>query len=43
MLPVMLRCDNGPELPCITMADWAHGHVRLHIIVAGEPWRNGYV
>ena len=25
------------------MAEWAHGHVGLHFIPPGEPWRNGYV
>jgi putative transposase len=23
--PTVLRCDNGPELACAAMADWAHG------------------
>jgi putative transposase len=41
--PSVLRCDNGPELACAAMADWAHGHVALHFIPPGEPWRNGYV
>ena len=41
--PAVLRCDNGPELACAAMADWAHGHVGLHFIPPGEPWRNGYV
>jgi len=26
----VLRCDNGPELACAAMAEWAHGHVGLH-------------
>ena len=38
-----LRCDNGPELACSAMADWASGRVGLHFIPPGEPWRNGYV
>ena len=38
--PGVLRCDNGPELACSAMADWAAGHVGLH---SGESWRNGYV
>jgi putative transposase len=25
------------------MADWSSGHVGLHFIPPGEPWRNGYV
>jgi putative transposase len=41
--PAMLRCDNGPELACGAMADWAPGQVGLHFIPPGEPWRNGYV
>lgn len=39
----MLRCDNGPELACSAIADWAAGQVGLHFIPPGEPWRNGYV
>lgn len=41
--PTVLRCDNGPELACSAMADWAHGQVGLHFIPPGDPWRNGYV
>jgi transposase InsO family protein len=41
--PAVLRCDNGPELACAAMADWARDHVGLHFIPPGEPWRNGYV
>jgi transposase InsO family protein len=41
--PTVLRSDNGRELACTAMADWAHGHVGLHFISPGEPWRNGYV
>jgi len=25
VFPTVLRCDNGPELACSAMADWAHG------------------
>ena len=39
----MLRCDNGPELACDAMADWAGERVGLSFIPPGEPWRNGYV
>ena len=39
----MLRCDNGPELACQAMADWAGGRVGLSLIPPGEPWRNGSV
>ena len=41
--PAVLRCDNGPELACAAMTDWAGGQVGLHFIPPGEPWRNGYV
>jgi putative transposase len=41
--PAVLRCDNGPELACSAMAEWAHGRVGLHFIPPGEPWRNGFV
>jgi putative transposase len=41
--PAVLRCDHGPELACVAMAEWAAGHVGLHFIPPGEPWRNGYV
>jgi putative transposase len=41
--PAVLRCDNGPELACNAMAEWAHGHVGLYFVPPGQPWRNGYV
>jgi putative transposase len=41
--PAVLRCDNGPELACDTMADWAGERVGLSFIPPGQPWRNGYV
>ena len=41
--PAVLRCDNGPELACEAMADWAGEHVVLPFIPPGEPWRNGYL
>ena len=39
--PAVLRCDNGPELACTAMTDWAAGQVGLHYIPPGQPWRNG--
>ena len=41
--PAVLRCDNGPELACTAMADWAGERVGLAFIPPGEPWRNGYI
>jgi putative transposase len=39
----VLRCDNGPELACAAMADWAGERTGPHFIPPGQPWRNGYV
>jgi transposase InsO family protein len=39
----VLGCDNGPELACQAMADWAGERGGLALIPPGEPWRNGYV
>ncbi len=39
----VLRCDNGPELACSAMADWAGERVGLAFIPPGRPWRNGYI
>jgi putative transposase len=41
--PAVLRCDNGPELACAAMADWAGDRLGLVFIPPGEPWRNGYI
>jgi hypothetical protein len=41
--PAVLRCDNGPELACAAMVDWAGERVGLHFIPPGRPWRNGYI
>ncbi len=41
--PKVLRCDNGPELACGAMSDWAGERTGLSFIPPGEPWRNGYV
>jgi putative transposase len=41
--PAVLRCDNGPELACAAMADWAGERVGLAFIPPGQPWRNGYI
>jgi putative transposase len=41
--PAVLRCDNGPELACAAMADWAGQRTGLWFIPPGQPWRNGYI
>jgi hypothetical protein len=33
--PAVLRCDNGPELACAAMADWAGERTGLHFIPPG--------
>jgi putative transposase len=35
--PAVLRCDDGPELACEAMADWAGERVGLAFIPPGEP------
>jgi putative transposase len=39
----VLRFDNGPELACAAIPDWAGERTGLHFIPSGQPWRNGYV
>ena len=41
--PQVLRSDNGPELACAAMADWASERTGLAFIPPGQPWRNGYI
>jgi putative transposase len=41
--PQVLRSDSGPELACVTMADWAAERTGLAFIPPGQPWRNGYI
>ena len=41
--PAVLRSDNGPELVCNTISDWAGERTGLAFIPPGQPWRNGYV
>lgn len=41
--PAALRSDNGPELACEAMRDWAGERVGLAFIPPGQPWRNGYI
>lgn len=34
--------NNGPELTCLALAQWAEGIVDLVFIPPGEPWKDGY-
>jgi len=42
-MPKILRMDNGPELTCRALAQWAESVVDLAFIPPGEPWKNGNV
>jgi len=39
--PAVRRCDNGPELACAAMPDWAGEQVWLSFIPPGEPLLTG--
>ncbi len=42
--PVVLRCDNGPELISETLRQFcASKQLGISYIPPGEPWQNGYV
>lgn len=42
--PVVLRCDNGPELISETLRKFcASKKMGISYIPPGEPWKNGYV
>lgn len=42
--PAKVRCDNGPELVSLTMAEWAEKNgVALEFIEKGKPTQNSYV
>jgi putative transposase len=40
-LPAAMRCDNGPEMACRALADWATNRLSLHFIPPGEPLLTG--
>jgi len=41
--PLVLRCDNGPELISIALGEFAKEKLGMRYIPPGQPWRNGYV
>ncbi|MFT5702550.1 MAG: putative transposase [Desulforhopalus sp.] len=42
--PAEIRCDNGPELVSLTMAEWTEKKgVSLEFIEKGKPTQNSYV
>jgi len=41
--PAVLRCDNGPELACAAMSEWAGERTGLWFIPPDQSWRYGYI
>jgi putative transposase len=42
--PIQIRCDNGPELVSLAMAEWAENNgVILEFIQKGKPTQNSFV
>jgi putative transposase len=42
-VPVLIRCDNGPELISNALQDFCVDQIGIRYIPPGEPWRNGYI
>ena len=41
--PVLIRCDNGPELISNALREFCEDHICIRCIPPGEPWRNGFI
>lgn len=41
--PVLIRCDNGPELISDTLRSFCEDRIGIRYIPPGEPWNNGYI
>jgi len=41
--PVLIRCDNGPELVSDTLRTFCENQIGIRYIPPGEPWRNGFI
>jgi len=41
--PVLIRCDNGPELVSDTLRSFCENQIGIRYIPPGEPWRNGFI
>ena len=42
-LPVLIRCDNGPELASDALKEFCENQIGIRYIPPGEPWRNGFI
>ena len=42
-LPVLIRCDNGPELVSDALREFCEELIGIGYIPPGEPWRNGFI
>ena len=42
-LPVLIRCDNGPELISDALREFCEDQIGIRYIPPGEPWRNGFI
>ena len=42
-LPVLIRCDNGPELVSEALRGFCEEQSGIRYIPPGEPWRNGFI
>ena len=42
-LPVLIRCDNGPELISNALREFCEDQIGIRYIPPGEPWRNGFI
>lgn len=43
ILPIVLRCDNGPEFWSSAFQSWAHEKVKIDFIQPGKPQQNAFV
>lgn len=42
-VPVLIRCDNGPELVSQALREFCENQIKIRYIPPGEPWRNGFI
>jgi len=41
--PILIRCDNGPELVSAALQEFCENLIGIRYIPPGEPWRNGFI
>ena len=42
-MPVLIRCDNGPELIFEALRSFCADRIGIRYIPPGEPWNNGFI